>query len=436
MSRNKLVLPVLVGCLVLTACLSLLSLPRCADESHFQHDSAVPDAPPVKYDGFANGDIYVNPCAPDPAPAVTGTVLAPNGVDPVAGASVHVALGLLALPKTVQCESCSAKGKFSSNTYSRADGSFRLDGVPNGTPFWLGIQKGHFRRYLNLTVPKCGTLDLTAQQTTLPGKNKQFGEYDSIPSVAVVSGAWDKLEKVLDKLGLPPSEITIYNGKDYGTGPESVQYLLGNAGLMKSFHIILINCGTKFESLITSADPIYRNAVREYVRAGGRLFVTDFSYDYVEQVFPQFIDFENSDSTPPSQPEEANVAEVGTADLKVQAEIKDPSLKAWLGLPQIKALLPDGRVQIEGFMTGWALQKKVDDSLGVKVWTTGRVKAPTVDEVRPLTTSFDFLDQDKKGCGRVIFSSYHTWGSGTALLPQERILEYLLLEIGTCVDIE
>lgn len=419
-----------------TAGLILAALPRCADESIFQHDAAIPDGAPWKLDGFQTGDIYVNPCAPNPAPSVTGKVYAPNGVDPVAGASVHVALGLLSLPQTVQCESCSVKGKFSANVYSKADGSFKLEGVPNNKPFWLGLQKGYFRRYLNLTVPQCGTLALTKAQSTLPGKNKQYGPYDSIPRIAVVSGAWDKLEKVLDKLGVPASDITVYNGRDYGTGAQSMQTLLGNAGLMRTFHIILVNCGTKFESLITGADATYRDAVRAYVRAGGRLFVTDFSYDYVEQVFPEFIDFEGSDTTPESQPEGPDAAEVGTQMQSSAGTIKDSDLKAWLGLPEIKALQGDGTVKIEGFMTGWAVQKKVADTLGAKVWVTGKALAPGVNEVRPLTTSFEFLDSDLKGCGRVVFSSYHTHGSAADLLPQERILEYLLLEIGTCIELK
>jgi hypothetical protein len=427
--------------LTVLASLALIALiavagPRCADESHFQYDAAAADSKVWQYDGLSQGDIYVNPCSPKPAPAVTGKVYAPNGVDPVAGASVHVALGLLPLPKEVQCESCSVKGKFSAHTYTKADGSFELKGVPDGKPFWLGIQKGYFRRYLNLTVPQCSTVALTKDQTKLPGKNKQFGQYDSIPRIAVVSGAWDKMEKVLDKLGVPPGEITIYNGRDYGTGPLSMQALLQNAGLMKSFHIILINCGTKFEALVTSTDPIARNAIREYVRAGGRLFVTDFSYDYVEQVFPEFIDFEASDGVPPEQPETHNAAEVGTQDLKFDAQITDPDLKAWLALPEIKALKSNGKVPVEGFMTGWAVQKTANQAAGAKVWVEGPVKWIGGAGTRPLTTSFDFLDSDNKGCGRVIFSSYHTWGDATELLPQERILEYLILEIGTCINIK
>lgn len=423
-----------VGLVVGLAAAAALALPRCADESYFQSEAGPADSY-VPGDGPVVTDIYVNPCAPKPPPAVTGVVYAPNGVDPVAGASVHVAVGLMPLPQTVQCETCAVKGKFSAHVYTKADGSFRLDKVPNGVPFKLGIQKGHFRRFLDVTVDECSTLDLPKAQTTLPGKNKQFGPYDSIPNIAVVSGAWDKMEKVLDKLGVPPSELTIYNGKDYGTGSESMQYLIQNAGLMKSFHMVLVNCGTKFEALVTSDGPV-RNAIREYVRAGGRLFVTDFSYDYVEQVFPEFIDFEMSDTTPPTVPEDHNAAEVGTENLTVYADVLDPDLKAWLGLPEIKALRPDGKVEIVGFSTGWAVQKTVDVALTGKVWVSGPVKWWGGSGVRPLTTSFEFLDKDKKGCGRVIFSSYHTWGDATELLPQERILEYLLLEIGTCIELE
>ena len=39
------------------------------------------------------------------------------------------------------------------------------------------------------------------------------------------------------------------------------------------------------------------------------------------------------------------------------------------------------------------------------------------------------------GCGRVLFSTYHTTESQHAgLYPQERILLYLIMEIGTCRD--
>ena len=64
--------------------------------------------------------------------------------------------------------------------------------------------------------------------------------------------------------------------------------------------------------------------------------------------------------------------------------------------------------------------------------------------VLPLTTTFDY-----NSCGRGLYSSYHTLGrdifdTGTEpfpaycptgqLSPQERVLEYLILEIADCID--
>ena len=56
-----------------------------------------------------------------------------------------------------------------------------------------------------------------------------------------------------------------------------------------------------------------------------------------------------------------------------------------------------------------------------KVWVEG---------MGPSTVSFE------RSCGRVLFSTYHTEadkGSETELLPQEKALLYILLEVAVCV---
>jgi hypothetical protein len=48
--------------------------------------------------------------------------------------------------------------------------------------------------------------------------------------------------------------------------------------------------------------------------------------------------------------------------------------------------------------------------------------------VHPLTVTFE-----PNGCGRVMYSTYHTADlSHPGLLPQERVLLYLILQIGEC----
>jgi hypothetical protein len=199
------------------AAVSLGVHPRCSDQGYFPADAGPSDGSPWTYDNLQpEPDLYVNPCAPQPPPSISGKVFAPNGTDPVAGASIYVPLALAPMPPSVDCSTCVVKGKFSAQTYSGADGSFKLVGVPNGS-FKLGIQKGHFRRVVEVTVPTCGHLDLPKEQSVLPGKNGQWSGLDSVPSIAVISGAYDHMEKVLDKLGV--KERTVYNGKDWATGP-------------------------------------------------------------------------------------------------------------------------------------------------------------------------------------------------------------------------
>ena len=412
-------------------CILLSVAAGCPDDDYVTGDSALPDGV-FKNDIFIT-DSYKNPCSPKAPPSISGKVYAPNGIDPVAGASVGIPLALAKPSKVVRCETCVVAGRYSAHTYAKADGSFKLTSIPNGGTFNVSLQKGHFRRIVKVTIPKCGHVSLTKAQTTLPGKKAQHSQWDSIPNIAVITGAWDKMEKVLDKLGV--KEKVVYNGKDWGTGTYSMQALLQNLGRMKAHHLILINCGTKFETMVASPGAV-RSNIREYVKAGGRLLVTDFSYDYVEQVFPEFIDFEGSDGTSTTTPEAHNAAEMGSPDLTIQAEIKDSQMKAWLKLPEIKALQASGKVKVVGFMTGWAVQKEVNLKTTAKVWVSGPAIWVGGKGDRPLTASYYFQDTDKKGCGRVIFSSYHTYGSGKELLPQERILEYLMLEIGTCRVVE
>jgi hypothetical protein len=413
--------------------LALLLLPACSNKTSFPTDAAPREAA-VTPDRSPPADAYINPCAPNAPPSLSGRVLAPNGIDPVAGASVGVPIALKALPSTVECESCSVGGRFSAHTTSAHDGTFTLTSIPNGQPFSLAIQKGHFRRVIEVTVPECGHLDLEKEKTTLPGKNAQWGPLDEIPSIAVASGRWDHLEKVLDKLGV--QESTIYNGRDYGAGgPDSFQSLLQNGGKLRSHHLLLIDCGTWYDSL--AADPgVHANLV-DYLRRGGRILATDRSYDFIEQTFPEFVEWERSNGTPASKPETIDAAE-GGSDMQepIPAAINDDDMKGWLSLPEIKALDPGGIVPLQGLQSPWAVMAVVNNGIGGKTWVSAPVVWAGGKGVRPLTASCDYRGSDGTGCGRVIFSSYHTYGDAAELLPQERVLEYLILEIGSCMNLK
>jgi hypothetical protein len=49
---------------------------------------------------------------------------------------------------------------------------------------------------------------------------------------------------------------------------------------------------------------------------------------------------------------------------------------------------------------------------------------------KPLTVTYE-----PAGCGRVLYSTYHTTDSAhSGLVPQERVLLYLVMEIGVCKE--
>jgi hypothetical protein len=234
---------------------------------------------------------------------------------------------------------------------------------------------------------------------------------------------------VLTKLGV--TDVTRINGKALSSEKDAASLFFGNLGEMTKHHMIFISCGTVYEGLIKQPGT-YTNNLHEYVRRGGRLFATDYSYDYVEQIFPEFIDFEGGPSPHGSAAEPQNAAEKGNEGGAIEADVLDEPLRRWLKLPAIGALLPNERVQVVGFQTAWAVQQAIV-SPQARTIIEGPVSWTGGTGTRPLTSELNFVDGDQ--CGRVVFSSYHTHGDAKTLLPQERVLEYLILEMGECVPI-
>jgi hypothetical protein len=108
------------------------------------------------------------------------------------------------------------------------------------------------------------------------------------------------------------------------------------------------------------------------------------------------------------------------------ANVDDPGLKSWLtAIGETNVTLQQSWTAIRGVSPQQGL-----DSEGKLVTITPKVwvSAKRVSTTTPATVSFE------NGCGRVLFSTYHTEGNGNAaLLAQEKALLYLLLEVGVCV---
>lgn len=165
-----------------------------------------------------------------------------------------------------------------------------------------------------------------------------------------------------------------------------------------------------------------KERLRQYVSAGGKLYVTDYSYEYVNQTWPGFITWKdkNGQDMNASSPwgaacQNGAYTKPGTAN--------DPGLASWLGAIGEKNF---------DLKDSWTIISKVNpmastDVDGKPVTVTPKVWM-TSNGTGPSTVSFD------QQCGRVLFSTYHAeGGEADALLAQEKALLFILLEVGVCI---
>ncbi len=372
----------------------------------------------------------------EPAPAVAtlvGTVLAPEGTIPISGALVYVThVSPATIPSGLYCDKCVTLDYSTPYTLSGADGSFHL-GVPQTGSWTLVVQKGQFQRVRSIDVTT-GTVPVPLDSTKLPSKNDPANG-DTIPHMAIVEEAWDEIDVSLARLGLgtvgptgPFGSLAVdratapydyYDGMPGSKGDYDA--IFKNWSTLSQYHIVFLPCswsdGTSCYTSSPAQDPVVAKNLQDFVAQGGKLYVTDYSYEFVRQIFPGYVSWENETST------------LGSACLQGAwdgaASSPDPGLTAWLATQGITSFdVQQSWTAIEGVHPG-----NTTDPDGKPITVTPKiwVEASTQWGKLPATVSFE------QACGRVLFSTYHTEASSGGLLPQERALLYILLEVAVCV---
>ena len=434
------------------ACLLAL-LAACGPEDRTSPSASGVDAGGSGDDGSGVATITGIVWAPGNAPGL----VPPGNEIPVSGAMVY--LGLIKpdpIPQQVECVPCTEAPP--SAAITDAKGGFQLHPAP-GT-YWLVIQKAQFR--LEQQVVVTGDWELPAEQTTLPSiHDPDNGKW--IPHIALASGDYDAMESILGKMGIgqvgydgsfiPPSatgRFDVYNNGGYELASVAVGTLtdlVNDLDRMMTYHIIFIPCSGD-ENHPALRDPAVLRNLRSYVEAGGRLYVTDWSGEWMDNVFPEQIELKGRVDTPKTAydaetgrwyPRRFGNADGSPPYSSPDAKAVDPDLASWLD----GQLGPNGwPIDPDAFFVdgNWDhiaalhdVQVGVDDE-GQPVMDTPKPYVTgsdgTAGGVKNLTATFE-----PAGCGRVLFSTYHTTESvHVGLEPQERVLLYLLLEIGVCRD--
>ncbi|MBL8718766.1 MAG: carboxypeptidase regulatory-like domain-containing protein [Myxococcales bacterium] len=224
---------------------------------------------------------------------ITGTVYAPNGKLPLYNVIVYVPnLTPLPLTKGATCDKCGAVASGDPIVTALTDyqGKFTLKNVPVGSDIPLVIQLGKWRRQVKIpSVKACVDNPLTDPNVTRLPRNQKEGD---MPKIAVTLGGCDKLSCMLPKVGIDASEfgadgspaaVHFYQpggGFFGGGGPagmKDARVLWDNPAKLKEYDIAIFSCEC-FENSPGSKDAKSFAAVDQYLKAGGRIFTTDFQY--------------------------------------------------------------------------------------------------------------------------------------------------------------
>lgn len=340
-----------------------------------------------------------------------GKTYAPNGTLPLAGVLVYETDSPPApIPDGTYCDSCRVlpAGTF---VQSGADGSFELMGHA-GTRY-LVTEKGQFRRVRTIEVGADGTVqDVAKEITTLPGATAAGvnGQDDTIARIAMMAeqtpGDHDAIQQALAALG-----ITSWTSFENDLGKVTEENL-------RKYHIALFPCDGSPRNKPGSAE---RAALRAFVQAGGKVYASDWSHQFVDEPFKEF--FKNPNRT-------------WAADTGAQApagKYVDDGLKAWLG--NVSPGENPEATHFEGVWSTYLGVKAADvpDATGALHSVTPHVYA-SVTENSGLYYSKEAATSMQFGCGRALLSTFHVHGGSSAnLLMQEKALLYMLLDVSTCI---
>jgi len=282
-------------------------------------------------------------------------------------------------------------------TTTDALGKWRLEELPGGLDYTVYVaHRNEILQTFTVNVP-------SGEHVETPPPSC-FGDVDL--SVAVVSGGFDDLSVLFTALGIGSYEVV-----DGQVGDEIVQFL-SDPFTMANYQVIFFDGGHQEEGVIYSDVPdptvdAVLQGIRDYVNSGGTIMATDWSYDVVERVFPDRIDFLGDDTVADS----AQQGEPGN----IPATIQDVDMANAVGL---------GQVDVVYDMPVWPLVESVSPE--VVVHLAGNAPYRVGMDVHhvaqsPLLVSFE------EGGGRVVFTTYRN--SVNTSSDMLGIFQYLLADL-------
>ncbi|MBI5497959.1 MAG: carboxypeptidase regulatory-like domain-containing protein [Deltaproteobacteria bacterium] len=319
-----------------------------------------------------------------PVGEIQGRICAPNGTTWLANARVWVD---------------TSNGTIETQTDS--NGRFTLLNVPPGT-YVVHVAAGTFTTdYPNVEVR-------ANEITTIGASPDQCVPLEDTHKIAVVTGQFDEVQVVLNRLGL--NNIDLYDGIN-GTFAST---LLGDYALMQTYDVIFFNCGLDDTYLHTEGNnQVAVQNLRAYVDSGKSTYFSDWAYNLVETAWPNFVDFYGDDSALDS-------AKVAKDVAALVGNVVDPGLRNALG---------QQTVSINYNLIQWVPASGAGSATRVYLRGNPEVcmdffcdQTSVLNNV-PLTVGF----HPSSAAGKVIFTSFHQERQTTQDMDQ--ILQMLVFEL-------
>jgi hypothetical protein len=373
---------------------------------------------------------------------IAGTPAKYGAADPVPNVVVYIPnAALQAFTPGATCSQCGAEvtGSPLVETTTAFDGTFTLKNVPSNIPpgakIPVVIQLGRWRRTFMYDIPQCVTTPLG--NLVMPHNS---GEGD-IPLTAISTGSVDSIECVLLKMGVDQAEFTnntgggriqLYSGgggsgAGLAGGVNNEAALMGNGGTFMGYDQILFPCwGARYTK--TAAE--LANLVT-YANGGGHFFATHYSYSWL---------FQNSPFNTTAQWNVDHSSDNGPDPFSVQPAPTNPEgtiFTDWLHLVGAMPTPPTVEISFPRHDVNKVLLQSTD-------WISGN----DANDGSQMLVHYTFntpVGQSNQ-CGHVIYSDFHVANAAdgpgtnfpsecdaTGLTAQEKILEYMIWDLASCV---
>jgi hypothetical protein len=336
-----------------------------------------------------------------PDPSQTGSIRGTLCTDDEAGlAGVRVFL-------------TSAIDGYTFEDYTDANGNFLIAGIPAPATVQVRAERAGFMKLWNDvevfatdTVPDGTRLDQDSSCSALvPDTGVRY---------LVVNGTYDKIQNVLDRMGL--TNVTLVEGNPLNAFEPWAANVFGDYSALSQYDAVFINCGVSEIEFQGTPDPVVAANLRKYVQEGGSLYVSDQAYDLVELVWPERIDFLFDDAL-------NSAAEAGV-DGTYAMSVAEPGLRDFLGKDEISVELAYGY---------FAVIREVAPGTTVYLRTDMRYHVNNGVQTllnTPITVAFS--DGAPGVGGRVVFTSFHQENdeSGEDIDDdKDAVLRYLIFEL-------